>query len=184
MNKVFYYREVDTTKFIRFFDNGTVVTASVSDFWLNPINDLWSNVSQWLTCDYEHSKGKYSIFGVHTSFFTQSESGTLVYRGVFNEDMTEIGVNSHSHINDIVDYASYVLLDDEQSSLQQRYTKAIEKIRLYNGDVTIEKLEEFQKIFEEAYDYFESTGTYSENEELMESAFSNYVEMQSNLEVE
>ncbi len=111
MNKVFYCREVDTTHFIRFFDNGTVVTACVSDFWLNPINDLWSHVSKWLTCDYEGSRGKYSIFGIHTSFFTQNERGTVVYRGVFNEDKTEITVNSHSHVNDHVDLASYKLLE-------------------------------------------------------------------------
>ena len=111
MNKVFYYREVNTTNFIRFFDNGTVVDVSVSDFWLKPISDSWSHVSKWLTCDYDGSKGMYSIFGTHTSFFTQSERGVVVYQGVFNENKTEITVNSHSHINDHVGLTSYKLLE-------------------------------------------------------------------------
>ncbi|HCM0797992.1 TPA: hypothetical protein N2826_003953 [Vibrio parahaemolyticus] len=67
---------------------------------------------------------------------------------------------------------------EQENSDEMEHVDKVREIRDYSGEATLEVLEQFQAELEAAYSHFEESGTYAENEALMEAAFANYVALQ------
>ncbi|UTZ44617.1 hypothetical protein [Vibrio campbellii] len=98
-------------------------------------------------------------------------------------------VDSSKHFGDFTNHSELEMLcifalelsdkkPEQENSDEMKHVDKLKAIRDYSGEATQEILEQFQAELEAAYSYFEESGTYAENEALMEVAFANYVALQ------
>lgn len=110
-----------------------------------------------------------------------AKSGEFKFAAYSNDSSKHLGdFTDHSELEMLCIFA--LELTDQQpaqeSSEEMEYTDKLKVIRDYTGVASQEQLEQYQADLEAAYAYFQESGTYAENESLMEAAFASYVALQ------
>lgn len=110
-----------------------------------------------------------------------AKSGEFKFAAYSNDSSKHLGdFTDHSELEMLCIFA--LELTDQQpaqeNSEEMEYTDKLKVIRDYTGVASQEQLEQYQADLEAAYAYFQESGTYAENESLMEAAFASYVALQ------
>ncbi len=66
-----------------------------------------------------------------------------------------------------------------ESDQEEQYLSKLREIRDFDGEVTVELVNDYQTAIEEAYAYFESNDGLDENSDLIEAAFNHLIEIQT-----
>jgi hypothetical protein len=89
-----------TALFLRFFGDGTVISASVVFPDLD-IMSLWQNsMSEWFNWEYRHKdSGEYTLIDKKIEFWTTASEGQEVcYSGNYNEDKLTLDVSPYDGV--------------------------------------------------------------------------------------
>jgi hypothetical protein len=81
-------RQDDYWRYLRFYDNGTVISASV-------VSDNLPKIANWF--DGHNNRGSFTLSGRELSFSVESQEGVVDYIGDVRG--TKMILRSHSHIN-------------------------------------------------------------------------------------
>ena len=88
-NGIYYAQLNHLTMYLRFFDDGRVISANVPG--------KYTEINRWFNIRYNESVGKYSFAGKDIVFKIESEDGSVEYKGrTGGKDLT---VDIHSLIN-------------------------------------------------------------------------------------
>ncbi|WP_067485850.1 hypothetical protein [Actinomadura hibisca] len=96
----FYVRPAseDSTSFLRFFPEGKVVACTIGD--QRPPEEYALNVARWMVPgNSSPQQGSYRLEGGELAFSAVSDSGTVDYWGVVEDDRLSMLLHVHSLIN-------------------------------------------------------------------------------------
>jgi hypothetical protein len=88
---VYYYETKWLTMYLRFFEDGRVISANVA-------GKVKSGFERWFTADYTHNAGSYSLENGRIKFTTLAAEGDIDYEGTI--DRKGLVLNWQSRIND------------------------------------------------------------------------------------
>lgn len=128
-DNLFFCKVENSTQFIRFYSDGTVIGVTIETTVINIEKILlWFNKENFNNVFI--SKGTYYFEGNKLKFELVSSTGKVLYEGYFKDDNT-ISFSSHSLVNDYKSVSIYTNFKYDNNSFLE--TEVVNTINLYSG---------------------------------------------------